>query len=105
MGNTIRVDAVELRNIIDTLEAALDNYNRKFQELDEGITTLTSRGFTGNAAEALMGKYNTQTKSELEEVKRSTTGVINYMKEQQAKFNTLSQTLNDIANAGAAGRR
>ena len=98
MGETVRVNAVELKNIIETLEGALSNYNKKFAELEEGITTLTSRGFTGNAAEALMANYNSRTKPELEEVKRSTTKVINYMKEQQTRFNSLSQKLNDIAS-------
>ena len=95
---TIHVTKEDLTNMISELENAIEKFNKSFNALEEGMVSLTSKGFTGDAAETLMVKFNGAVKPNLESVRAETTRVLDYMKEQSTKFDRLNQQLQDSMN-------
>ena len=96
--NVFDVKSDSLDELTDELYTAASNFGRSFDELDERLTTLTSRGFTGEAADALMQKYNSSVKPKLQEVKKQTDQATNFMEDKGLGFKKLSSKMEDIAN-------
>ncbi len=97
--DTIHVTEEQLRAMISELESAIERFNKSFNALESGMVGLTSKGFTGNAAETLMTKFNSSVKPNLESVKTETGKVLEYMQGQLIKFNKLNADLQDRMNA------
>ena len=65
--------------------------------LEERLISLTSRGFTGDAAVVLMERFNTSVKPNSEAMMKVVNGVINTMHEKTAGFNRTVDSISDIA--------
>lgn len=96
--NEVIVKDSELRGLISELESAISKFNTSYKSLEERLTSLTSRGFTGEAAEALMGKFNSTLKPNSEELIKVVSNTLNVMQSKEAEFQRLMGNLTDIAN-------
>lgn len=91
------VKSQELGTLTEELYTAAVNFGKSFNNLDERLNSLTSRGFTGEAADALMQKYNSAVKPKLQEVKKQTDEATSFMEEKNEEFGKLSSKMEDIA--------
>ena len=96
MLNEINVALVDLNKLTDELRVAYNNYERSYKALEDGLTSLTQKGFTGDVAPVLMSTFNNKVKPNgmamMEVVKRS----IITMEAQTAKFNRTVDAMSDI---------
>lgn len=97
MDNVVVLDS-ELKTLISELESAVSKFNTSYNSLEERLVGLTSRGFTGEAAEALMSKFNSTLKPNSEELIKVVDGVLNTMTEKEVGFQRLMANLQDTAN-------
>lgn len=95
---TVHVTKEQLNTMISELELAIEKFNKSFNALEEGMVSLTGKGFTGDAAETLMTKFNSSVKPNLEQMRVKTTQVLDYMKEKSVGFDRLNNNLQDIMN-------
>lgn len=95
--NIINVGATELRELTDQLNLAYNNYKKSYAALEEGLTTLTSKGFTGDVAPVLMNTFNTKVKPNGEAMMEVVNRAIATMEEQTMKFNKTSDDMISIA--------
>lgn len=95
--NIINVGATELRELTEQLNTAYTNYQKSYTALEEGLTTLTSRGFTGDVAPVLMNTFNTKVKPNGEAMMEVVKKAITTMEEQTIKFNRASDDMVSIA--------
>lgn len=95
--NIINVGATELRELTEQLNTAYTNYQKSYAALEEGLTTLTSRGFTGDVAPVLMNTFNTKVKPNGEAMMEVVKKAITTMEEQTIKFNRASDDMVSIA--------
>ena len=95
--NIINVGATELRELTEQLNTAYTNYQKSYAALEEGLTTLTSRGFTGDVAPVLMNTFNTKVKPNGEAMREVVKKAITTMEEQTIKFNRASDDMVSIA--------
>lgn len=98
MLNEINVTSSDLNILTQELETAYANFKKSYSELEEGLNTLTQRGFTGDAAPVLMNTFNTKVKPNGEAMMRTVDSVINTMREKTAGFNRTVESLKDIAS-------
>ncbi len=96
--DTIHVTEEQLRALIGELENALERFNGNFKALETGLVGLTSKGFTGDAAETLMTKFNGTVKPNLESVRSETSKILGYMQDQLIAFNKLNADLDAEMN-------
>ena len=97
MNEVILKDS-ELKAMIGELEAAVSKFTASYNSLQERLTSLTSRGFTGEAAEALMSKFNSTLKPNSDELIKTVNSALNTMKEKEVGFQRLMANLTDTAN-------
>ena len=97
MNDVILKDS-ELKALISELEAAVQKFTTSYNSLEERLVGLTSRGFTGEAAEALIAKFNTTLKPNSEELIKVVSSALNTMKEKEVGFQRLMTNLTDTAN-------
>jgi hypothetical protein len=97
MNDVILKDS-ELKALISELEAAESKFTTSYKLLEERLTGLTSRGFTGEAAEALIAKFNSTLKPNSEELIRVVAAALSTMREKEVGFQRLMANLTDTAN-------
>lgn len=97
MLNEINVGRQELNTLTEELKTAYANYNKSYKALEEGLTTLTQRGFTGDAAPVLMNTFNTKVKPNGEAMMNVVNRAITTMEEQTIKFNKTVDAMSDIS--------
>lgn len=97
MLNEINVTSQDLNTLTQELENAYANFNKSYKALEERLISLTSRGFTGDAAVVLMERFNTSVKPNSEAMMKVVNGVINTMHEKTAGFNRTVDSISDIA--------
>ncbi len=91
------VKSKELQALEDELFTAAANFGKSFDELDSRLSSLTSSGFTGEAADALIQLFNSRVKPKLLEVKKQTDQAAGFMDDKAKGFAALSSKMEDIA--------
>ena len=90
---SVSANSSDIAQLLDQLETAGANFTKNFRALDEEITTLTSRGFTGEAAQALEQTYTQKVQPVLKEISNETEKKASYMAEQKQGFERLTSNL------------
>ena len=96
--NEVVLKDSELKALISELELAVTKFTTSYNSLQERLVGLTSRGFTGEAAEALMAKFNGTLKPNSEELIKTVNNTVNVMREKEVGFQRLMTNLTDVAN-------
>lgn len=87
-------DIDELDNLLyDTAQDFLKNFNL----LDAELKSLTSRGFTGDAATALFDTYTKKVEPTLQDIAKVANKFSQYMSEQKAGYHKLMSDLDMTA--------
>ena len=98
MEQQIYVEMESLKQLRGELDAALSNFTKSFNELEQGITALTAKDFIGQGAQLFKENFESKSKPTLEEVKRDTNNAIEYMDGKIGSFQTTLNKVDDIAS-------
>lgn len=99
MGESMYVSMGSLKELKGELEIALTNFNKSFNDLESGINGLVQKGFIGEGATTFKNTFEGQPKAALEEVKRDTQNIIDYMEGKIGAFDNTLNRIDDIASS------
>lgn len=97
MLNQISVGIKELNTLTEELKYAYESYQKSYKALEEGLTNLTQKGFTGSVAPVIMNTFNTKVKPNGEAMMNVVNRAIVTMEEQTLNFNRAVGNMEDIA--------
>ena len=93
--NKVELVGKDIQELQQLLENTAADFLKNFNDLNVELTTLTSRGFTGEAAKALIDTYESKVRPALETIAKETQKAADYMAERKSGFDRLMSDLGD----------